>query len=96
MRWTLWSIVLSMSLVLTDAITCPTDWRNVKGKCFLFDNTTVEYGAAVTACTNAGGKLFEPMNRPSNAFMIKVAGNLWQMDDPQYWVGISDQTNEGR
>ena len=97
MRWTLWSMVLGMCLALTNAA-CPTDWKNVKGKCFLFVNTTVDYSTAVTACTNAGGKLFEPMNRPSNAFLNRVAGSLavWNMDDPQYWVGISDQTNEGR
>jgi len=95
MRWTLWSMVLGMSLALTNAA-CPTDWKNVKGKCFLFVNTTVEYSAAVTACTNAGGKLFEPMNRPSNAFLVRVASQQWNMDDPKYWIGISDQTNEGR
>ena len=90
-------MVLGMCLALTNAA-CPTDWKNVKGKCFLFVNTTVDYSTAVTACTNAGGKLFEPMNRPSNAFLNRVAGSLavWNMDDPKYWVGISDQANEGR
>ena len=98
MRWTLWSMVLGMSLALTNAACPKVGWKQVKGKCFLFVNTTVEYSTAVTACTNVGGKLFEPMNRPSNAFLNRVAGSLavWNMDDPKYWVGISDQTNEGR
>ena len=95
MRWTLWPIVLGMSLAFVDA-GCPSSWSNIKGKCFLFVNDTVEYEEAIAACAVEGGKLFEPMNGPSNAFMGKTAATQFDVDQPQFWIGITDKDNEGQ
>lgn len=72
---------------------CPDNWTRLKGKCFLFVNETLDYSGAYQNCIDEGGRLFEPKNQPANGLVAKVAGYELAGD---YWIGITDQLNEGK
>lgn len=72
---------------------CPENWVRLKGKCFLFVNETLDYEGAYQKCSQEGGRLFEPKNQPANGLVAKVAANELGSD---YWIGITDQLNEGK
>lgn len=78
---------------LTD---CPSsDWKRIKGKCFLFLDESLDYSAAAQRCSDENGKLFEPQNDPSNNLIFKIA-NQELTTETEYWIGINDQVSEGK
>ena len=59
-------------------------------------DTPVNFSTAVQSCKDSGGKLFEPMNLPANSFVAGISANKLGVDPPDYWIGITDEMDEGR
>ena len=59
------------------------------GKCYHLSASKADFDDAKASCLTKGAKLAEPMNYIESHEMHEFANK-------QFWIGISDRTNEGQ
>lgn len=93
-----WNILLILlHLGLVQSHTCEDGWVHIQDRCLLFVNDLLEYNDAVQKCIDESGTLFEPKNALVNGRITGAArgSSGFSDDDPEFWIGVSDATNEG-
>ena len=94
-----WNILLILShLGLVQSHACADGWVHIQDRCLLFVNDLLEYNDAVQKCIDESGTLFEPKNALVNGRITGAArgSSGFSDDDPEFWIGVSDATNEGK
>ena len=69
----------------------------VEGKCFVPLSQKLSFKAASEKCIDKGGKLFEPKEENINFQVLTAAWRAFNNDTTKrFWIGITDQQEEGR
>ena len=69
----------------------------VEGKCFVPLSQKLSFKAASEKCIDKGGKLFEPKEENINFQVLTAAWSAFNNDTTKrFWIGITDQQEEGR
>ena len=67
--------------------------EEIGGKHYSFHNSRKRQHDASSACRNEGGKLYEPMDRPTYDKIVEFAKQYIKDD---FWLGINDASFEGK
>ncbi|XP_057686125.1 galactose-specific lectin nattectin-like [Corythoichthys intestinalis] len=75
---------------------CPTGWTRFMDRCFVFQNTRLNFTDAVEACNNMNGSFLAPVrNSVEDALLFQLIrnGNGGAVRDT--WIGFHDAIKEG-
>ena len=80
---------------LGQAQTCLTNWTLIQGKCFYFSQDKMNFHDAVEHCSSLAGKLFEAKNDEASIKIGNEAQILFDDHVVDFWIGITDQKDQG-